>query len=83
MPHLRGASGETGDRIFKFAMLMCGLAVLGMLVLIVYELVLRSGLSWHAFGFKFFAGQRLGSGEREIWRAAVHLRNAGFVVLGV
>lgn len=36
-------------------MLACGLAVLGLLVLIVYELVLRSGLSWHAFGLKFFA----------------------------
>jgi phosphate transport system permease protein len=54
---LRGTTGETGDRIFKLAMLLCGLAVLGMLVLIVYELVLRSGLSWHAFGFKFFAGR--------------------------
>src|ERR1700687_5126378 len=54
---LRGTTGETGDSIFKFAMLMCGLAVLGMLVLIVYELVLRSGPSWHAFGFKFFAGR--------------------------
>jgi len=29
--------------------------VLGILVLIVYELVHRSSLSWHAFGFKFFA----------------------------
>ncbi len=38
-------------------MLLCGIAILGMLVLIVYELVLRSGLSWHAFGFKFFAGR--------------------------
>jgi phosphate transport system permease protein len=56
-PSLRGTSGETGDRIFKLAMLLCALAVLGMLVLIVYELVLRSGLSWHAFGFKFFAGR--------------------------
>jgi phosphate transport system permease protein len=37
-------------------MLLCGLAVLAVLVLIVYELVLRSGPSWHAFGFKFFAG---------------------------
>ncbi len=54
---MRGATGETGDRIFKFAMLLCGLAVLGTLVLIVYELVLRSGPSWHAFGFKFFAGR--------------------------
>ena len=54
---LLGARGETGDRIFKFAMLLCGLAVLGTLVLIVYQLVLRSGPSWHAFGFRFFAGR--------------------------
>ena len=53
---LRGSTGETGDAIFKFAMLLCGLAVLATLALIVYQLVLRSGLSWHAFGFKFFAG---------------------------
>src|ERR1022692_2313501 len=55
-PFLRGTTGETGDRVFKFAMLLCGLSVLAMLFLIVYELVLRSGPSWHAFGFKFFAG---------------------------
>src|ERR1700722_10703398 len=54
--HFFRANGETGDRIFKFAMLLCGLAVLGTLVLIVVELMLRSGPSWHAFGFKFFAG---------------------------
>src|ERR1700730_7742407 len=53
---LRGEIGEIGDRIFEFAMLACGLAVLGVLALIVYELVLRSGPSWHAFGFKFFGG---------------------------
>lgn len=53
---VRASSGETGDKIFKFAMLLCGLAVLGTLALIVYELILRSGPSWHAFGFKFFAG---------------------------
>ena len=52
--HLFRAKREVGDQIFKFAMLLCGLAVLGTLVLIVYELVLRSGLSWHAFGLKFF-----------------------------
>jgi len=55
-PSLRGDSGETGDRMFKFAMILCGLAVLGMLVLIVYELARNSAPSWHAFGFKFFAG---------------------------
>ena len=36
-------------------MTVCGVAVLGVLVLIVYELISRSSLSWHAFGFKFFA----------------------------
>jgi phosphate transport system permease protein len=55
VPLLPGSSGEIGDQIFKFAMMACGLAILGLLLLIVYELVLRSGLSWHAFGFKFFA----------------------------
>ena len=54
---LPAPTGETGDRIFKFVMLLCGLAVLATLALIVYQLVLRSGLSWHAFGFKFFAGR--------------------------
>src|SRR5258708_27358256 len=35
----------------------CAAFVLGILVLIVYELVLNSRLSWNAFGFKFFGGQ--------------------------
>jgi phosphate transport system permease protein len=52
----RASSGEVPDRIFQSAMTACGLAVLGVLVLIVYELTSRSGLSWHAFGFKFFGG---------------------------
>jgi len=49
------SAGELPDRIFKLAMTACGLAILGVLVLIVYQLVSRSSLSWHAFGFKFFA----------------------------
>jgi phosphate transport system permease protein len=52
---LRASGGEVPDQIFKYAMTACGLAILGMLTLIVYELALRSGPSWHAFGFKFFA----------------------------
>ena len=52
---LRASGGEVPDRIFQFAMTVCGVAVLGVLVLIVYELISRSNLSWHAFGFKFFA----------------------------
>ena len=50
------SGGEVPDRIFKSAMTLCGLAVIGVLVLIVDELVSGSRLSWHAFGFKFFAG---------------------------
>ncbi len=53
---LHASSGEVPDRIFQSAMTVCGLAVLGVLVLIVYELTTRSGLSWHAFGLKFFGG---------------------------
>ena len=53
-PLLRNSGGEFGDRVFKAVITSCGLAVLGVLALIVYELVSRSGLSWHAFGLKFF-----------------------------
>jgi phosphate transport system permease protein len=55
-PLLRTSGGEGADRIFKSAITACGVAVLGVLCLIVYELVRGSGLSWHAFGFKFFVG---------------------------
>src|SRR5580700_4502058 len=53
-PLLRTSGGEVPDRVFQSAMTVCGLAVLGVLVLIVYELISGSRLSWHAFGFKFF-----------------------------
>jgi len=55
-PLLQTSSGEIPDRIFKSAITACGFAVLAVLILIVYELVRRSDLSWHAFGLKFFAG---------------------------
>ena len=42
------------DRLFYILMLGCGLSVLALVGLIVYELAVRSGLSWHAFGWKFF-----------------------------
>jgi len=50
------SAGEVPDRVFAILITACGLAVLAVLGLIVYELVLRSSLSWHAFGWKFFAG---------------------------
>src|SRR5246127_2026566 len=55
-PLLQTSGGEGADRVFKSAITACGLAVLGVLVLIVYELISSSRLTWHAFGFKFFAG---------------------------
>ena len=47
---------EIGDPIFKLVVLVCALSILGLLGLIVYELMFRSALSWHAFGFRFFVG---------------------------
>jgi phosphate transport system permease protein len=42
------------DDVFSFAMLACGLCVLALVGLIMYELIEKSGASWHAFGVKFF-----------------------------
>jgi phosphate transport system permease protein len=53
-PLLSTATSELPDQIFKALITVCGLFILGMLVLIVYELTSRSAASWHAFGFKFF-----------------------------
>jgi phosphate transport system permease protein len=55
-PLLHLSAGEVPDFAFKAAMTACALAILGVLILIVYELVTRSALSWHAFGLKFFGG---------------------------
>jgi phosphate transport system permease protein len=54
-PIQKTSSGELPDRVFRTVITACGLSVLALLVLIVYELMSRSSLSWHAFGFKFFA----------------------------
>jgi phosphate transport system permease protein len=53
---LNYSSGEAADRLFSFSMLACAVSILGLLALIVYELVARSQLSWHAFGWSFFVG---------------------------
>lgn len=51
---LQGKVSELPDAFFGWAMRLCGLAVVGLLILIVWELIVRSQLSWHAFGWKFF-----------------------------
>jgi phosphate transport system permease protein len=50
------AAGDShvADAAFFYAILACALSVLAIVGLIVYELVTKSGLSWHAFGMKFF-----------------------------
>jgi len=45
---------EIPDALFRYAMMACGLCVLALVGLIIYELITRSNLSWHAFGIKFF-----------------------------
>jgi phosphate transport system permease protein len=53
-PLLRGKVSEIPDAVFGWAMRLCGLAVVALLGLIVYQLAVGSQLSWHAFGWKFF-----------------------------
>jgi len=51
---IKAGDSRVADRAFFFAMLACALSVLALVGLIVYELVTKSSLSWHAFGWKFF-----------------------------
>jgi phosphate transport system permease protein len=53
-PLLKTGDSHVADSIFHFAMLGCGLCVLALVGLIIYELMSGSRLSWHAFGLKFF-----------------------------
>lgn len=42
------------DRVFKWLMIACGLSLLAIVVLVLVELITRSKLSLHEFGFSFF-----------------------------
>src|SRR5580692_10357819 len=53
-PLLNAGNSAVADNIFHLAMLACGLCVLALVAVILYELVKGSELSWHAFGLKFF-----------------------------
>jgi len=54
VPLIGMRSRPWADRLFYFAMLACGLCVLALVGLILYQLIVNSRLSWHAFGVKFF-----------------------------
>jgi len=53
-PLLKAGNSHIADGIFHLAMLACGLCVLALVGVIIYELISGSKLSWHAFGLKFF-----------------------------
>lgn len=54
LPLLKTGYSHIADRIFSGAMLACGLSVLAIVALIIFQLVTKSNLSWHSFGWKFF-----------------------------
>lgn len=53
-PLLTGDGGRWADRAFFLGVLGCGVSVLALVGLIIYELVTGSALSWHASGWRFF-----------------------------
>src|SRR5438067_13465181 len=53
-PLARAGSSKVADTIFLTASYICGASLLVLVTLMVYELITKSQLSWHAFGWKFF-----------------------------
>jgi phosphate transport system permease protein len=49
----RGNSALT-DRAFHYLMVLCAFSIFAIVGLILWQLLQRSQMSWHAFGFKFF-----------------------------
>jgi phosphate transport system permease protein len=54
---IRQSSSPLPDQLFQALMMACGVAVLAIVGLIVYELATTSTLARHAFGFRFFFTQ--------------------------
>jgi len=52
-----GAVSPVPDYVFRYLMVVCALSVLAIVALILFELVIESRLSLHAFGWKFFGSQ--------------------------
>jgi phosphate transport system permease protein len=51
---LARGNSAIADRVFRALMVLCALSIFAIVVLIAWQLVERSQLSWHAFGFQFF-----------------------------
>lgn len=57
VPLLHDRDSSWADGSFRLLMLSCGLAVLALVALIIFELVTKGNLAWHAFGWKFFVSR--------------------------
>jgi phosphate transport system permease protein len=53
-PLIQAGDSRVPDGFFYLAVLACGVCVLALVGVIVYQLFTKSALSWHAFGWKFF-----------------------------
>ena len=51
---LARGNSALADRAFHGLMVLCALSIFGIVVLIAFELVLRSRLAWNSFGLDFF-----------------------------
>src|ERR1017187_8966388 len=51
---LSRGNSALADRIFHWLMVLCALSIFGIVVLIAFELVIRSRIAWGAFGLDFF-----------------------------
>jgi phosphate transport system permease protein len=51
---LSRGNSAVADRAFRWLMVLCALSIFGIVALIAWQLVVRSELAWHKFGFGFF-----------------------------
>ena len=51
---LSRGNSAAADRGFRALIVLCALCIFGIVGLILWQLILRSQLTWHAFGFSFF-----------------------------
>ena len=51
---LSRGNSALADRVFHALMVLCGLSIFVIVALIAWQLMLRSELTWHTFGFRFF-----------------------------
>ena len=57
VPLLKDRDSRWADGTFRLLMLACALAVLALVALIIYQLITKGSLAWHAFGWRFFIGR--------------------------